>query len=189
MVGPVDRLILRGEGRTTPSEQAVRMNSKFHEFLQTRAPWRMARLYYIVPERLRRAALQLRYRRPPKGGWGEGWRVLVFRQSPSGRRLHVLAPVKGLEFDEDLLRLHVRGEAQPDHVHQRGVSTATMAWAGHHIYVVNEEIGAQRIPMDKLIPGLFRGGVLNVGLTLIDVRTPEQPGRTSPGGRPTVAHG
>lgn len=159
------------------------MDLQFHEFLQTRAPWRLARLYYIVPERLRRAARWFRYRRPPKGGWGEGWRVLVFRQSPSGRRLHVLAPVKGLEFDWDLLKRHVRGEAQPDHVHQEGVSTANMAWAGHHIYVVNDEIGAQRIPMDKLIPGLFRGGVLDVGLTLIDVRTPESASSSRPGSR------
>jgi hypothetical protein len=147
------------------------MNSlKFHEFLWTRVPWPIARLYYVVPARLGRLMRWFRYRRPPKGGWGHDWRVLVFRVSPSGRELHVLAPVKGLEFDWELLRLHVRGQARPDHVHRQGVDTAEMAWAGHHIYVVNDELGAQRIPMNKLIPGEFRGGVLDVGLTLIDVR-------------------
>ena len=142
---------------------------KFHEFLQTRVPWRIARYYYVIPARLRRMARRLRYRRPPKEGWGEGWRVLVFRQSTSPRRLHVLAPVKGLEFDWDLLKLLVRGEVLPDHIHESGVSTANMAWGGHHIYVVNDEIGAQRIPMDRLVPGDFRGGA-GMDLVLLDVR-------------------
>lgn len=145
---------------------------RFHEFLQTRVPWRIARLYYVVPARLRRLLRRLRYRQPPRTGWGKGWRVLVFRQVPAGNELHVFAPVSGLEFDFELLRRQVRGEVRPEHAHRDGVRTADMAWAGHHIYVVNDEIGAQRIPMDKLIPGEFRGGVLDVGLTLIDVRDP-----------------
>lgn len=104
--------------------------------------------------------------------------MLIFRQSTSPRRLHVLAPVKGLEFDWDLLKLFVRGEVLPDHSHECGVSTANMAWGGHHIYVVNDEIGAQRIPMDKLVPGKFRGGV-GMDLVLLDVRVADLP-RQSP---------
>ncbi|MBU4135572.1 MAG: hypothetical protein KJ690_04055 [Alphaproteobacteria bacterium] len=145
---------------------------KFHEFLRTRVPWGLARLYYAVPARLGRWLRRLRYRQPPRTGWGQGWRVLVFRQVPAGNELHVMAPVSGLEFDFELLRGQVRGEVRPEHAHRDGVRTADMAWGGHHIYVVNDEIGAQRIPMGKLIPGEFRGGVLNVGLILIDVRDP-----------------
>lgn len=151
---------------------------KFHEFLRARVPWRIARLYYVVPAGLGRLLRRLRYRQPPRTGWGKGWRVLVFRQTPAGHELHVYAPVSGLEFDFELLRRQVRGEVRPEHAHREGVRTAEMAWAGHHIHVVNDEIGAQRIPMDKLIPGEFRGGVLDVGLTLIDVRDP-----TGAGGR------
>ena len=149
---------------------------RFHEFLLNRVPWRIARLYYVVPGRLRRLLRRLRYKQPPKGGWGHGWRVLVFKQLPGGQELHVLAPVSGLEFDFDLLKRHVRGEASPGLAHRDGVRTAAMAWAGHHIGVVNDEIGFQRIPMDKLIPGEFHGGVLDVGLTLIDVLDPASAG-------------
>lgn len=163
----VRRLSLR------PVRGAALINSfKFHEFLRTRVPWPIARLYYIAPARVVRLLRRLRYKQPPKAGWGQGWRVLVFRQVPAGHELHVLAPVSGLEFDFELLRRQVRGEVRPEHVHRAGVRTAHMAWASHHIYVVNDEIGSQRIPMDKLIPGEFRGGVLDIGLTLIDVRDP-----------------
>lgn len=161
---------------------------RLHAFLQTRLPWRIARLYYVVPGRLARLMRALRYRRPPRHGWGKGWRVLVFRQRPADRELHVLAPVDGLEFDFELLRSQVRGEIRPDHAHQPGVRTARMGWAGHHIFVVNDEIGVQRIPMDRLIPGEFRGGVLDVGLTLVDVRDPglsvDGPSESGRGERP-----
>ncbi len=157
-----------------PREGALTLKSslRFHEFIQTRIPWRLGRLYYVAPARLARLMRRLRYRRPPGRGWGKGWRVLVFRQSGAKQDIHVLAPVDGLTFDFELLRAQVRGEVRPDHVHQRGVRTAEMGWAGHHIYVANGEIGVQRIPMDRLIPGEFRGGVMDVGLTLIDVRDP-----------------
>lgn len=154
---------------------------RFHEFLQTRLPWRLGRLYYTVPARVGRSARRLRFLRPPAGGWGQGWRVLVFRVSPGGHDLHVLAPVNGLELDQELLRLQIRGEIKPDHVY-RGARTAEMAWGGHHIYVVNDEIGAQRIPMSELILGEFRGGAAGTELTLVDVRAadiaqPETMGR------------
>ncbi|MFC7380532.1 hypothetical protein [Brevundimonas sp. GCM10030266] len=70
------------------------------------------------------------------------------------------------------MRLLVRGEVNLGYVHQADVRTAVMGWAGHHIYVVNDDLAPQRIPMDKLIPGELRGGV-DVGLTLVDVREAE----------------
>ena len=75
-----------------------------------------------------------------------------------------------MKLDWDLLRLQVRGQVRPVHAHEEGVQSAVMGWAGHHIFVANDEIGVQRIPMDKLIPGEFRGGVLDIGLVLLDVR-------------------
>jgi hypothetical protein len=44
-----------------------------------------------------------------------------------------------------------------------------MRWAGHHIGVTTEALGTQRLPVHKLMPGWFRGGV-DVGLVLLDVR-------------------
>lgn len=106
----------------------------------------------------------------PQGGWGKGWRVLVFRYAHKPRRqLHVLAPVDGDEIDWEVLRLHVRGEPWPRHTHEAGQQTGVMGWAGHHTYVVTEEFGAQRLAIGKLVPGEFGGGV-DVGFVLIDVR-------------------
>jgi|GEM_PF-6800492 len=144
---------------------------RFHEFLQTRLPWRIARLCYVIPGRIDRLLRRIRYRRMPKDGWGKGWRVLVFRRRGSKPELHVLAPVDGQAFDWDLLRRHVRGEPWPDYARAEGVRTGVMSWAGHHIGVILEDCGFQRIPMEPLIPGLFRGGV-DVALTLVDVRDP-----------------
>lgn len=139
-------------------------------FLDRHVAWPCTRLWYRSARSLRRFLNRFRYRRMPRGGWGKGWRVLVFRQAHEPRRqVHVLAPVDGEAFDWDLLRLHVRGQPWPQYAHEAGQQTGVMGWAGHHIYVVTEEFGPQRIPMDKLVPGEFRGGV-DVGLILIDVR-------------------
>lgn len=147
-----------------------------HEFLHRHVPWPYARLYYRAAGRLRRLFRLIRRRRMPPGGWGKGWRVLVFRYSHDARRqLHVLAPVDGDGFDWEVLRLHVRGEPWPPHTHEAGHQTGVMDWAGHHTYVVTDEFGAQRLSMGKLVPGEFGGGV-DVGFTLIDVRDARFPG-------------
>ncbi|MDP3801091.1 hypothetical protein [Brevundimonas sp.] len=141
-----------------------------HDFLHRYVPWRYARLYYLAFARLHRLVRPIRYRRMPAGGWGKGWRVLVFRYRPGSRRqLHVLAPVDGDQFDWEVLRRHVRGEPWPDHAHDPGHQKGVMAWAGHHTAVVTEEFGPQRLSMGKLVPGEFGGGV-DVGFILIDVR-------------------
>lgn len=141
-------------------------------FMADRVPWRYGRLYFRAKGVLRRTARRLRYRPVPPGGWGEGWRILVFqyeRRGEPSQRLHVLAPVRGDEFDWDHLKQLVRGEVRPSVQHEADVLTGEMRWAGHHIGVTTEAFGRQRLPMDKLVPGAFRGGV-DVGLILIDVR-------------------
>lgn len=141
-----------------------------HEFLHRHVPWRYARLYYRAVGGLRRLFRLIRYRRMPRGGWGRGWRVLVFCYAHDARRqLHVLAPVDGDEFDWDVLRRHVRGEPWPPFRHQSGHQTGVMGWAGHHTCVVTDEYGPQRLSMGKLVPGEFGGGV-DVGFILVDVR-------------------
>lgn len=141
-------------------------------FMAERAPWRYGRLYFKAKGALRRAARRLRYRPVPSGGWGEGWRILVFscrRRGEPSQRLHVLAPVRGDAFDWERLKQLARGEVRPFVQHEAGVLTGEMGWAGHHIGVTTEAFGAQRLPMDRLVPGSFRGGV-DVGLVLLDVR-------------------
>jgi hypothetical protein len=113
---------------------------------------------------------RLRYRSMPAGGWGRGWRVLVFRYSHAPREeLHVLAPVDGDSFDWETLRLHVRGKPWPDHRHAPGRKTGELGWAGHHTYVATAEFGNQRMGLGRLVPGEFMGGT-DVGFVLIDVR-------------------
>lgn len=139
-------------------------------FLDRHVFWRARRLRYSAIGRWRRLGRRLRYRRMPRGGWGRGWRVLVFRYAHEPRRqLHVLAPVDGEEFDWDVLRHHVRDEPWPRYTHEAGQQTGVMGWAGHHTCVVTEEFGAQRLSTGKLVPGEFGGGV-DVGFVLIDVR-------------------
>ena len=134
--------------------------------------WRYIRLTLPVRKVIRRIVRRMRYGPVPPDGWGEGWRVLVFRYGPKPfRDLHVLAPVKGLEFDWDVLREHVRGKPWPAYDHEAGAVTGVMGWAGHHIYVIAEPDEAQRVPMDKLIPGAFKGGVTKA-VNLIAVRQP-----------------
>lgn len=135
-------------------------------------PWRYGRLYFKAKRALGRAACGLRYRPVPPGGWGVGWRNIVFRYERRGeapQRLHVLAPVRSDEFDWGCLKQLVRGEVCPAVRHDPEVLTGEMRWAGHHIGVTAEGFGTQRLPMDKLVPGSFRGGV-DVGLILLDVR-------------------
>jgi hypothetical protein len=139
-------------------------------FLTRHLPWRYARLYYSAARPVRRLVHRLRYRPMPPGGWGKGWRVLVFRYAHQPRRqLHVLAPVDGDQFDWEVLRLHVRGAPWPAHAQEAGQLTGVMGWAGHHTCVVTDEYGPQRLSTGRLVPGEFRGGV-DVGLVLIDVR-------------------
>jgi len=139
-------------------------------FLALHVPWRYARLYYSATRPLRRLIHRMRFKPMPPGGWGKGWRVLVFRYwNDPGRQLHVLAPVDGDAFDWELLRLHVGGQPWPGYTHEAGRQTGVMGWAGHHTCVVTEEYGPQRVSMGKLVPGEFKGGV-DVGFVLIDVR-------------------
>lgn len=141
-----------------------------HDFIERHVPWRYVRLYYRAVGGVRRMSRRLRYRRMPTGGWGEGWRVLVFRLSTPGRpELHVLAPVKGDTFDWKTLRIHICGEPWPAYKHEAGKQVGVMAWEGHHTYVVIDDFGPQRLSMGKLVPGEFGGGV-DVGLVLVDVR-------------------
>ncbi len=103
---------------------------------------------------------------------GEGWRILVFsyrRRSERSLRLHVLAPVRGDAFDWERLKQLARGEVRPFVQHEAGVMAGEMRWAGHHIGVMTEAFGTQRLLMDRLVPGSFRGGV-DVSLVLLDVR-------------------
>lgn len=119
---------------------------------------------------LRYLMRRLRYRGMPAGGWGRGWRVLVFRYSHAPREeLHVLAPVDGDSFDWETLRIHVRGEPWPDYRHVPGKKTGVLGWAGHHTYVATPEFGNQRMGLGRLVPGEFKGGT-DVGFVLIDVR-------------------
>ena len=141
-----------------------------HDFIERHVPWRYGRLYYRAVGGVRRMIRRLRYRRMPTGGWGEGWRVLVFRLSTPGRpELHVLAPVRGDTFDLKTLRIHIRGEPWPDYAHEAGKQVGVMAWEGHHTYVVIDGFGPQRLSMGNLVPGEFGGGV-DVGFVLVDVR-------------------
>lgn len=141
-------------------------------FMAERVPWRYGRLYFRATGALTRLARRLRYRPVPPGGWGEGWRILVFRyarRDEPPQRLHVLAPVSGDAFDWERLKQLVRGEMRPSVQHEAEVLTGEMRWAGHHIGVTTEAFGTQRLPMAKLVPGAFRGGV-DVRLVLLDVR-------------------
>lgn len=141
-------------------------------FMAERVPLRLSRHYFRGQSRLRRCVRSIRFRRMPKGGWGTGWRVLVFRYDDGGpktQQLHVLAPVRGEEFDWEVLRLHVRGKPWPSFVHQSGHLRGVLKCAGNHIGVTTDEHGTQRIPMARLMPGEFRGGV-DVNLVLLDVR-------------------
>lgn len=150
--------------------------SRFERFLATRDPWRLGTLYFRTQMRLTRLGRRLRYGAMPRGGWGEGWRVLVFRlwrQGEQPRELHVLAPVSGEAFDWERLKRLVRGEIRPVFAHEAGVLTGEMRWKGNHLGVAIEEFDTQRIPMDPLIPGMYRGGVVDVCLVLLDVRPAE----------------
>lgn len=132
--------------------------------------WRFAQSIRSLRRFLRGLARSLRYGRVPAGGWGHGWRVLIFRYGDDPREeLHVLAPVSGYEFDWETLRIHVRGEPWPEYRHEPGKKTGVMDWAGHHLYVTPEGDRPQRVSMDKLVPGAFRGGVDRT-LLLIAVR-------------------
>lgn len=147
----------------------------FEAFL-AKAQWRLERLYFRTQLRLIRLGRRLRYGGMPRGGWGEGWRVLVFRlehRDEQPRELHVLAPVSGDNFDWEQLKRLVRGEIRPVFAHEAGVLTGEMRWHGHHIGVTTEAFGTQRLPMDPLIPGMYRGGVVDVCLVLLDVRAAE----------------
>lgn len=134
------------------------------------AHFRLLRLRYRLTRPFRRLIRRLRYRRMPKGGWGKGWRVLVFRYGDGMREeLHVLAPVDGGDFDWETLRLHVRGKPWPEHRREPGKKTGVTGWAGHHTYVVTSDAEPQRLAMGKLVPGEFGGGT-DRGFVLIDVR-------------------
>ena len=129
-------------------------------------------LYYRLTRPFRRLVHRLRYRPMPPGGWGKGWRVLIFRYRDGLREeLHVLAPVDGDDFDWETLRLHVRGKPWPEHKHESGKQTGIMAWVGHHTYVITSD-GEQRLGMSKLVPGEFGGG-LDRSFMLEDVRVAE----------------
>ena len=120
--------------------------------------------------RARIALRRLPYRRMPAGGWGRGWRVLVFRYAHAPREeLHVLAPVDGEQFDWETLRRHVRGKPWPEYRHEPGRKTGVMGWVSHHTFVITPEYGNQRLGLGRLVPGEFGGGT-SVGFTLIDVR-------------------
>lgn len=132
--------------------------------------FRLWRLGWRLKKPFRPLIRRLRYGAVPTGGWGKGWRVLVFRYRDGTRRqLHVLAPVDGEELDWETLRLHVRGEPWPAWTPEAGRATGVLGWAGHHLYVTTEQYGNQRMQMGKLIPGELKGGV-DVGFILIAVR-------------------
>lgn len=132
-------------------------------------PW-CRRLYYRGAAQWRRLGRRIRYRRMPIGGWGRGWRLLVFRYAHDRRRcVHVLAPVHADQFDWEVLRPYVRGLPWPRHTPEPGQETGVIGWAGHHTYLVTVEFGAQRLSMGRLVPGEFGGGV-DVGFLLVDVR-------------------
>lgn len=125
--------------------------------------WRLKKPFRPLIRRLRYGAM-------PIGGWGKGWRVLVFRYGDgTGRELHVLAPVDGEELDWETLRRHVRGEPWPEWAPEPGKPVGVLGWAGHHLYVTIEPYGNQRMQMGRLIPGELKGGV-DVSFVLIDVR-------------------
>lgn len=113
----------------------------------------------------------LRYGRVPAGGWGHGWRILVFRyQDGAQEMLHVLAPVAGDDFDWDHLNRLFRDEPWPVIAHPPGTLTGALKAGGHHLYVVAEnDSRPQRLSMGKLVPGEFGGG-LDRSFVLIAVR-------------------
>ena len=125
---------------------------------------------------------RLRYGPVPAEGWGHCWCVLVFRINRSRDELHVLAPVKGHEFDWDTLRDHVRGRPWPAYAHEPGKRVGFMGWAGHHLFVEMEGYSPQRVMMSKLVPGEFGGGtscslmLAEVRPTELQIETPESGG-------------
>ena len=128
------------------------------------------RHYYRLTRPIRRLIRRFRYRRMPAGGWGRGWRVLVFRYVGGAREeLHVLAPVDGEGFDWETLRVHVQAKSWPEHAHEPGKAVGVMDWAGHHTYIVHPDGRPQRLGMGKLVPGEFGGGT-DRGFVLVDVR-------------------
>lgn len=114
---------------------------------------------------------RVRYGAVPAGGWGEGWRILVFRYTDRpDQDLHVLAPVKGLDFDWETMRPYTRGIVPwPAYDHEPGTRTGFMGWGGHHTFVITDTDPPQRLSMGKLIPGEFGGGVQR-GFLMVEVR-------------------
>lgn len=128
------------------------------------------RLVRRVRSAVRRLIRRIRYGRMPADGWGQGWRVLVFRYRDHSRdEVHVLAPVKGASFDWEVLRLHVNGEPWPEFAFEGGKLRGTIGWAGHHTYLMTDHDPPQRLSMGELVPGEFRGGVERT-LLLVSVR-------------------
>lgn len=143
----------------------------FDHFLNTRVPWGIARRYYKALGKLRRLERRVRYRSMPKGGWGQGWRKLIFRYQTSDRReLHVLAPVNGDDFDYDLWNAQVRDDDWPDLTTTGDYDVGVLLGAGHHAYITVPGRAPQRLGMGKLVPGEFGGGT-DISFVLIDVRS------------------
>lgn len=144
-------------------------NSRIPDYDFDSVGFRLRLLYWRLVRPLRPLIRRLRYGAMPRGGWGRGWQVLVFRYRGTRRQLHVLAPVDGEELDWETLRRHVRGEPWPAWSTEPGRDIGVLGWVGHHLYVATEAHGNQRMQTGKLIPGELKGGV-DVGFVLIGVR-------------------
>lgn len=143
-------------------------------FLHERVHWSIARYYYKALGKLRRLDRMIRYRSIPKGGWGQGWRTLIFRYRKNNRRqLLVLAPVDGDKFDYVLWNSHVRQNDWPDIMPRDDYDVGVLEGAGHHAYVILADRGPKRLGMGKLVPGEFGGGT-DVSFVLIDVRSAKE---------------